>query len=222
MHLCMVYTCIHKQASQRLRTIRVNSYRNQNPTTPFKITSNKKTHFYRTARLTVLKNSVHQLVSWYCEPCQPQRIISGLKTNFILSPGYSFHKSSYCKSLFLRQELPVTYFIQKPTQHNTTQLTSYFTEHINLSRKGKILSIIAKGNPRKTVTHVLGNIYIPRASQHGNLRQSSVTMSRVTFFVQQTHTGTRVSYSQHRKNWGQVFLGEMQVNGPKEYKIRQE
>ena len=34
------------------------------------------------------------------KPSQPQRITSGLKTNFTLSPSYSFHKSSYHKSCF--------------------------------------------------------------------------------------------------------------------------
>ena len=29
-----------------------------------------------------------ELVSWYFEPSQPQRITSGLKTNFNLSPSY--------------------------------------------------------------------------------------------------------------------------------------
>ena len=33
-------------------------------------------------------------VSWWFEPSQPQRITSGLNTNFTLSPSYSFHKSS--------------------------------------------------------------------------------------------------------------------------------
>ena len=33
-------------------------------------------------------------VSWYFEPSQSQRIISGLKTNFSLSPNHSVHKSS--------------------------------------------------------------------------------------------------------------------------------
>ena len=33
-----------------------------------------------------------QLVSWCFEPSQPQRIISGLKTNFSLSPSYSLNK----------------------------------------------------------------------------------------------------------------------------------
>ena len=41
-----------------------------------------------------------QLVSWCFEPSQPQRITSGLNTNFTLSPSYSFHESSYRKSCF--------------------------------------------------------------------------------------------------------------------------
>ena len=35
-----------------------------------------------------------QLVSWYFEPSQPQRITSGLKTNFKLSPIYYTYMSS--------------------------------------------------------------------------------------------------------------------------------
>ena len=40
------------------------------------------------------------LVSWCFEPSQPQWITSGLSTNFILSPGYSFRKSSFHKSCY--------------------------------------------------------------------------------------------------------------------------
>ena len=39
-------------------------------------------------------------VNWCFEPSQPQRITSGLNTNFTLCPSYSFHKSSYHKSCF--------------------------------------------------------------------------------------------------------------------------
>ena len=39
-----------------------------------------------------------QLVNWYFEPSQPQRITSQLKTIFNLSPIYSAHKSSNHKS----------------------------------------------------------------------------------------------------------------------------
>ena len=41
------------------------------------------------------------LVIWCFEPSQPQRIASGLNTNFNLSPIYSFNKSLYHKSFFL-------------------------------------------------------------------------------------------------------------------------
>ena len=41
---------------------------------------------------------------------------------------------------------------------------------------------------------------------------SIVTMSRVTYFILQTHTGTGVSHSQCRKNLGEV-VEKMQVNG---------
>ena len=44
---------------------------------------------------------VENLVRWCFEPSQPQRITSGLNTNFTPFPSYSFHKSSYHKSCFL-------------------------------------------------------------------------------------------------------------------------
>ena len=40
----------------------------------------------------------NQLVSWYFEPSQPQRVTSWLKTSFNLSPIYSARKSSNHKS----------------------------------------------------------------------------------------------------------------------------
>ena len=45
--------------------------------------------------------TVGWLVSWCFEPSQPQRITSGLNTNFTLSPSYSFYESSYHKLCFL-------------------------------------------------------------------------------------------------------------------------
>ena len=42
-----------------------------------------------------------ELVSWCFEPSQPQRITSGLNTNFTLPPSYSFQKSFYHKSCFV-------------------------------------------------------------------------------------------------------------------------
>ena len=53
-------------------------------------------------RLWQARQTTQKLVGWCFEPSQPQRIItSGLKTNFNLSPSYSFHKSSYHKSCFV-------------------------------------------------------------------------------------------------------------------------
>ena len=39
----------------------------------------------------VNKCAVSKLAGWCFEPSQPQRITSGLNTNFTLSPSYSFH-----------------------------------------------------------------------------------------------------------------------------------
>ena len=43
------------------------------------------THKFGSKRLVI------QLVSWCFEPSQPQRIVSGLNTNFTLSPSDTFH-----------------------------------------------------------------------------------------------------------------------------------
>ena len=42
-------------------------------------------------------------------------------------------------------------------------------------------------------------------TQHGNLHQLSVAMSRVSYLILRAHTGTNVSHSQHRENSG-VFM----------------
>ena len=54
-------------------------------------------HAVQITILTARNGSVKRvwLVSWCFEPSQPQRIPSGLNTNFTLSPSHSFHKSSY-------------------------------------------------------------------------------------------------------------------------------
>ena len=63
-----------------------------------------KGFLFKTALLSPWENSLAevrtQLVSWCFEPSQPQRITSGLNTNFKLSPSHSFHKSSHHKSFF--------------------------------------------------------------------------------------------------------------------------
>ena len=77
---------------------------------------------------------VSQLVTWCFGLSKPQRIMRGLKTNFSLSPSFSFQKSLHHKSLFLKPQL---------------------------------ISTISERKPRKTITHVLEPIYIPRALNTG-------------------------------------------------------
>ena len=53
------------------------------------------------------------LLSWCFKPSQPQRITSGLNTNFTLSPSQSFHKSSYHKVMVFF----LAYLYSAGTQH---------------------------------------------------------------------------------------------------------
>ena len=50
-------------------------------------------------------------------------------------------------------------------------------------------------------------------TQHGNLQQLYVTISRLTYFILRAHTGTGVRHSQHMKNSEDV-MEKLQVNGP--------
>ena len=79
--------------------------------------------------------------SWCFEPSQPQRIISGLKTNFSLSPTYSYHRSLYHKSLFLKPQLKL--YPQFWKNSNTcfgTHLYSAGTKHGNLHQLSVTMS----------------------------------------------------------------------------------
>ena len=58
------------------------------------------------------------LVGWCFEPSQPQRITSGLKTNFILYPSYSLHESLYHKSHFLKPQLKFCPQFRNANQEN--------------------------------------------------------------------------------------------------------
>ena len=62
------------------------------------------------------KGRASQLVSWYFDPSQPQRITSGLNTNFNLSASHSFHKSLYHKP-------------PPPPQQTTAQILCTISEH---------------------------------------------------------------------------------------------
>ena len=88
---------IHKHWTQNFQRI-----------SPFRITPVEKAHKARTRWYrgpfrqfintrflkSILKKIFSQLVSWYFEPSQPQRVTSWLKTMFNLSPIYSARKSS--------------------------------------------------------------------------------------------------------------------------------
>ena len=50
-----------------------------------------------------------------------------------------------------------------------------------------------------------GTYLYSAGTQHGNLHQMPVMMSRVTYFVLRAQTRTGVNHSQHRKNSGEVF-----------------
>ena len=91
-------------------------------------------------------DTVIWLVSWCSEPSQPQRITSGLNTNFSLSPSYSFHKSLYNKSFFL---------LLLSLSQTTAQ----------------ILSTISERKTRKTKMHVLEPVYIRLALNMGTCIQ---------------------------------------------------
>ena len=70
------------------------------------------------------------------------------------------------------------------------------------------------------MTHISEPIYIP-GTQHGNLHQLSVTMSRVTCFILPAHTGSGVSHSRHRKKIGTV-LGKKAGKWTGRVEIREE
>ena len=61
--------------------------------------------FFRASLVQWIPVERAQLVSCRFQPSQPQRITSGLKANFSLSPSYSFHKILDHKSLFLKPQL---------------------------------------------------------------------------------------------------------------------
>ena len=82
------------------------------------------------------------LVSWCFEPSQPQRITSGLNTNFNLSPSHSFHKSLDHKSFLLKPQLKFypQFRNAKPEKNDNTCFGSYLysasTHHGNLHPAG--------------------------------------------------------------------------------------
>ena len=73
------------------------------------------------------------LGSWRSGPSQPQRITSGLSTNFNLSPSYSFHKPLYHKSFFSSKHSTNSihnFRMQNQRNNNTFWSLSTFHEHL--------------------------------------------------------------------------------------------
>ena len=64
-------------------------------------------------KITSIHNEKLQLVSWCFELSQPQRITSGLKTDFSLSPSYSFNKV---------QSISITFYNTPNAFHNNDKL----------------------------------------------------------------------------------------------------
>ena len=114
----------------------------------------------------IMLGRMQELVSWCLQPSQPWRITSGLntnfslqKTNFNLSPSYSFHKSLYHKSFF--------FFLSLSLSQTTAQ----------------IQSTILECKTRKTV-HMLWSLF--RFHEHSTWEPAA---SRVTYFILQAYTG---------------------------------
>ena len=93
--------------------------------------------------------------------------------------------------------------------HSTSQyITSlFFSDHnSNYSHNS------GTQNHKSTDTCFWAYLY-SAGTQHGNLHQSSITTSRVTYFILRAHTGTGVSHNKHRKHSGD-FWDKMQLTGP--------
>ena len=87
-----------------------------------------KGFLFKTALLSPWENSLAevrtQLVSWCFEPSQPQRITSGLNTNFKLSPSHSFHKSLYQMSFFFSPSQTTAQILPTISERRTSYLFS--------------------------------------------------------------------------------------------------
>ena len=78
---------------------------------------------------------VSKSVSWCFEPSQPQRTASGLKTNFNLTPSYSFHKSLYHKSFLSSKQISNSiHNVGMQTEKNITHVLEpmYIPQALNM------------------------------------------------------------------------------------------
>ena len=131
---------------------------------------------------------VNYLVGWCLEPSQPQRITSGLKTSFSLSPCYSIYKSlNHLKSIFLlNNNHPLSYFTKR-NQCCTTHLI-FDRTHQSLSKSKNHIQNFETPT-RKYTSSCFGACLYSAGTQHGNLHQSPGTTSRVSYFILRAHTG---------------------------------
>ena len=114
--------------------------------------------------MTLKQGQASWFASWCYKPSQPQRIISGLKTNFNLSASYSSHKSLYHKS-FSQTTTPIipTISERKPRKkHNTwfgACLYSAVTQHGNLHQlcvmMGRVTFFSLRSHTGTGVSHSL-------------------------------------------------------------------
>ena len=81
--------------------------------------------------------------SWYCEPSQPHRITSGLKTNFSLSPSSTFHKSLY-HNLFLSQT--TTQILSTIPERKPRKTITYVLEPIYITRAFSTGTCVQQGD----------------------------------------------------------------------------
>ena len=72
-------------------------------------------------------SSTSYFVSWCFEPSQPQRITSGLNTDFSPSPSYSVHKSLYHKSFFFQTTAQILSTI---LEHKTRKTITHILQSI--------------------------------------------------------------------------------------------
>ena len=105
-------------------------------------------HAVQITILTARNGSVKRvwLVSWCFEPSQPQRIPSGLKTNFTLSPSHSFHKSSFHKLCFLSLFIFHGHSTREPASSRETYfiLRAYTGTGVSHSQHRKKIEILGK------------------------------------------------------------------------------
>ena len=138
------------------------------------------------------------------EPSQSERIISGLKTNFNVSPSYSisqlFNLQISFFFFFFFQTITLCQIFHKRNQHSTS---IFHRTHHSLSDSQYYIHNYEMLTKKNKNTCFRAYLY-SAGTEHRKLHQLSVMMSRVIYFILWTHGETGVSKNQHRKNSGGV------------------